>query len=373
MQFTINRDVLLYNLNNVGKALSSKIVIPVLSGIKLDAFSDHLTLTVSSGEISIQARIEVGINLKVDEEGVVIVPGKYFIDIVRKVTSKNIDISLSEETIVKILADKSNFSLNVLDKLIYPEIKFEEKGVCITLDGTNFKQIVRKTTFATSPSEAKPVLTGVNLVCFKNKMEAIATDGYRLSKKYMIFDHDYQDVNVIIPGRSLDEFNKIVEDDDTIVEMYFDSMKVLFKYKNILFLTRLIDKGYPKVDQLIPNDFILSAKFNKQELMNAIDRAALFTTNDNSNIIKMTFKGNENVKVASTTNQIGTVLEEVTPIECTQNVSFRVAFSSKYFLEALRVFDSPEVSIHFTSEIKPFIITGDKDINLIELMLPVRS
>lgn len=373
MQFTINRDTLLSNLNNVGKALSSKTPMPILTGVKIDVKSEYLTLTASNGEVSIQTKIETGINLRIEKEGTCVLPGKFLIDIVRKVVSKNIDITLSEETTVKILAEKSNFSLNVLDGSVYPDINFEEIGSCITLDSTNFKQLIRKTTFAASVSENRVILTGLYFVTNGNKMEAIATDSYRMAKKYMIFDHEYPTLSAVIPSKSLDELNRIIEDNEEIVEMYFAKTKVLFKYKNVLYLTRLLDGTFPNTTSLVPVNFLLSIKFNKQELTNAIDRAALFTTNETSNIIKMTIKGNESVEIASTTNQIGTVLEELTPIECSKNMAFRIAFSSKYFLDAIKVFDSSEITLHFTGEIKPFIITGDDDINMIQLILPVRS
>ena len=124
---------------------------------------------------------------------------------------------------------------------------------------------------------------------------------------------------------------------------------------------------------MIPTNFLTSIKFNKNELISAIERAAIFTNIDTSNIIQMTLNGDKTVEVTSPTNEIGAAQEEITPIDCTNVVPFQIAFSSKYFLEAVRVFDSSEITIHFTGEIKPFIITGEHDHKLIQLILPVRA
>jgi DNA polymerase-3 subunit beta len=371
MKFTINRDLLLLNLMNVSRALSTKAPMPILTGIKIEARNNFLFLTASNNEISIQALIKDKRLLQIEEEGVIVVPGKYFIEIVRKTDSKDIDFSVFEENIVKILADRSNFSLNALDKDNYPFISFSDSENVLKLDVGNLRQIIRKTTFATSLSESRVILTGVSFSTDGRKLEVVATDSFRLAKKFMFFENEYS-VNVVIPSKSLDELNKIFDDVDSMVEMHFSPTKVLFKYKNLLFQTRLIDGTFPNTSNLIPTDFLTSVKFNKNELISAIERASLFTTYDSSNIIKLTIHNDKTVEIASTSNEIGAVKEELIPLECSKALDFQIAFSSKYLLEALKSFDSTEITIHFTGEIKPFIITGDYDVNLTQLILPVR-
>ena len=116
MKFSINRDVLFTNLNNINKALSTKAPMPVLTGIKIDVKKNYITLTASNSEISIQAKIDDPRNLFIEEVGTIVIPGKYFIEIVRKVEAKTIDIHTFENNMVKILADRSNFTLNLLEK-----------------------------------------------------------------------------------------------------------------------------------------------------------------------------------------------------------------------------------------------------------------
>ncbi len=273
---------------------------------------------------------------------------------------------------VKILADRSNFTLNVLDKEAFPLISFDDSPVHLALDVLNLKQIIKKTTFAASISESRMVLTGVAFSTNESKMEAIATDSFRLAKKYMIFDRQYPKISVVIPSKSLDELNKVIEEIDQMVHIHFFSTKVLFKYKNILFQTRLIEGVFPNTSSLIPTEFMSSLRFGKQELLSAIERASLFTSSESTNIIKMTLTNEGSVEITSTSNEIGAVLEEITPLQCSKVVPFQIAFSSKFFMDALRAFDSAEVTIHFTGEIKPFIITGEYDVNHIQLILPVR-
>ncbi|MDD3171045.1 MAG: DNA polymerase III subunit beta [Bacilli bacterium] len=372
MIFTINRDLLLQNLTSVSKALSTKAQMPVLTGIKIEVADNKVLLTASNSEISIQACIEDKKHLKVEEEGTFVAPGKYLIELVKKTEAKEIYFESFEDNAIKILADKSNFTLNVLSKDDYPLISFGESPTFITLDAINLKQIIRKTTFAVSLSESRVILTGVSVATSGNLLEVVATDSYRLAKKQMNFNVEYPEIKVVIPGKSLDELNKIVDEGETLVEIHISHTKALFKYKNLLYQTRLIDGTFPNTNSLIPSEFLTSIKFNKNELISAIERAAVFTSMDSSNIIKLTLNSDKTVEIASTTNEIGAAQEELNPIECTNVVPFQIAFSSKYFLEAIKSFDSTEITVHFTGEVRPFIISGEYDRNLIQLILPVR-
>ena len=372
MIFTINRDLLLQNLNSVSKALSTKAQMPVLTGIKIDVMDNKILLTASNSEISIQAFIDDKKHVKVEEEGTFVAPGKYLIELVKKTEAKDIYFESFEDNAIKILADKSNFTLNVLSKDDYPVISFADSPTFITLDAINLKQLIRKTTFAVSLSESRVILTGVSVASQGNLLEVVSTDSYRLAKKQIKFNVEYPEIKVVIPGKSLDELNKIVDEGETLVEVHISHTKALFKYKNLLYQTRLIDGTFPNTNSLIPSEFLTSIKFNKNELISAIERAAVFTSMDSSNIIKLTLNSDKTVEIASTTNEIGAAQEELNPIECSNVVPFQIAFSSKYFLEAIKSFDSTEITVHFTGEVRPFIITGEYDRNLIQLILPVR-
>lgn len=373
MKFSINRDLLLQNLFAVSKALSTKVQMPVLTGIKIEVTKNNIVMTASNNEISIQAKIEDRKLLRIEEEGVFVAPGKYLIELVKKTESKDIDFISYEDNSIKILADRSDFTLKGLDKDNYPIISFDESKTFITIDAANLKQIIRKSTFAASVSEARVILTGVSFQTSGAEMKVVSTDSYRLSRKLLVFDHEYPEIKIVIPAKCLDEFNKIVEEGEDVIEIHFSKTKALFKYKDLKYLTRLIDGTFPNTDALIPTQFLTSVKFNKNELISSVERVSIFNSNEASNIIKFTLNADKTCEIASTTNEIGDAKEELNLLECSDPIQFQITFSSAYFLEALRAFNSSEVEIHFTGEIKPFIITGDYDVNLIELILPVRA
>ena len=373
MFFTIEKDVLLDNLNILQKGLPLKTPMPVLTGIKLEVLEDQIILTTSNTDISIKTIIDA--HIKIKETGNIVVPGKFFIEIIKKINSRYIEISLIEDTIINIVADKSEFKLRTLEYLDYPKIDFIESLAPISLDSTTLKTIIRETSYAAGINEKRPILTGVNIKCNGTEIEAIATDSYRLSQKKLTLKNSVEEFNIVLPTKALEELSKSLDIFNEDVEMFVSNNKVLFKFNNVLFQTRLLDGTYPDTSRLIPNVFPIIVKFNKEELLQAVDRVSLLSPREketNYNIIRLAIREDQVVEITSTNYEIGDAFEEIIPTDTIVGPIIKVAFSSKYLVEALKSFSSSEVTLNFTGEIKPFVIKGDLDEGLIALILPVK-
>ena len=372
MKFTIAREILLEALNNVSKGLSSKTPMPVLTGIKIETNFDEIIFTTTNREISVQVKLPKNENIDIESEGWCVEPGKYFIDIAKKIEGKNIEFTLFEENTIKILSERSNFTLIALEKNNFPQINFAPLGTPIVLKASVLKQIIRQTAFAAGSSESRITLTGVCLELAENRLKAIATDSYRLAKKETELDYNLENTRVNVPSKALEELNKILTDDTEDVKMYIMVNKILFIYKNISFVTRLIEGSYPNTNALFPNESLMAITFDKNSLIAAVDRAALFTNLDNSSIVKFMVTADKVIQIASNSNEIGKVVDEILPLKNVELMQFQIAFSAKYFLEALKAFDSNAITIKFTGETKSFTLEGDQDRAFIQLILPVR-
>ncbi len=373
MRFEINKDKLLYHLLIAQKALSNKTPNPALQGIKIDVKDNHVIITTSNSDISIKILLEDG-SLDIEEQGSVLIPGKYFIEIIRKLDGQTVSLSHASDNMLKIEADHSDITLNMLELDDYPDLKFNEKKEFVKVNVRTLKTIIRQTAFATSSIENRPILTGVHFTIDGKDLSGVATDSYRLSQKTINLEASYDPMKVVIPGRSLEELMKILENNQEEVEVHFDQNRVLFKYNNVLFLSRLLEGNYPETSKLIPQEFPIEIKFNKEQLITAIERASLLSSRDGQNaIVKLNVRQDDVVEISSNSPEIGRVLEEVYPVDEIKGSPLKIAFSSKYILEALRVFNSSEVSVKFTGEIRPFIITGEYDDDMLQLILPVKT
>lgn len=372
MKFTINRDLLLEALNNVSRGLSSKTPMPVLTGIKIEVSDKDITLITTNREISVRVVLDQVETLDIVENGVCVVPGKYFIDIIKKLEGDTVEFTLFDTNTIKIISERTTFTLISLDYTNYPNINFTVNSDPIVINSQKLKNFIRQTSFAAGINESRIVLTGVCLEIDKNTIQMTATDSYRLAKKKSIEEEEYPKTKIIIPSKSIEELSKILEDESENVKMYFANNRALFEYKNISFVTRLIEGSFPDTSSIIPTEHIVEITFNKNVLLSTVDRALLFTTQNNGSIIKMITNSDGSVQIASISTEIGKVVDEIVPLKMDKTGNFQIAFSAKHFLEAIKAFDGAEVIIKFTGELKPFLLASNDGDNFIQVILPVR-
>ncbi len=374
MNFIISTSVLLNNLLVAQKALSTKTPAPYLQGIKLEVYQKEVVMITSNSDISIKLTIKDE-SLQIESAGEILIPGKFFVDIIRKLEGDKVEFSVIENNTLRILAGDSDVTLNLLNVDDYPEFDFPLSDEPIKLDSKIMKSIIRQTTFATSAIENRPILTGVNIRVEGEKLIAIATDSFRLSQKMVDIPKNMENMNVVIPGRSLDELLRILESNNLEeVLVHLNHKSILFEYGNVLFQSRLLDGNFPETSRLIPVEFPVVIKFNKEKLFVAIDRASLLSSKEgSSSIVKLNLRNDNVVEITSNSPELGKVTEKVYPVEKAVGMTIKIAFSSKYFMDALKTFASEEVYVKFTGEIRPFVIESNDDQGLIQLILPVRT
>lgn len=377
MKFTINKKILLQNLNNVSRALSTKNLIPILSGIKFDLTTKGLTLSASDNDIYIETFIPKK-DIDIIEEGKTVIQGKYILEIIRKLEDEIICIELLDNIKLNIRNGNSNFNLNCMEYSDFPNLKIKESKKPILINKKDLKSLIYKTSFAVSLQETRPVLTGINFKTNGKKIECVSTDSYRLAKKEILLnDKVEEDVNLIIPGRNFIEFIKILENEDENnkeknVEIHIDSNQVLFIYDNISFQTRILSGSFPDISRLIPKNKEIKLEINTLDFYNVIDRASLLTSEKEKNIIN--FKNNGNYAIISSNSpEIGKVEEKININKDQKEKNIEISFSSKFMLEALKVIESKEVIIEFINDVQPIIIKDKNDENYVQLILPIKT
>ena len=136
-------------------------------------------------------------------------------------------------------------------------------------------------------------------------------------------------------------------------------------------LSRLINGTYPDVSKLIPTEFLLNVKIKANDFYNLLDRVSLFSTEEEKNKIKIECKENI-IVVSSNIPEIGNVVEKI-EIEKNNNENIKIAFSSKYMMDAIKALDCEEIEISFNGDIKPIILKNISDENLIQLIVPIKT
>lgn len=375
MKFQISRTLLDNTLQNVSKGLSTKTPMPILMGIQIIAKRESLTFITTNKEISVQVVLEPSSDLEIVEEGSCVVPGKYFVDIVKRIEGNSVDFTLFDETTIKIISKNSDFTLRAYEKNNFPNTNFNLNSEPIVLKSKDLRQIVKQTAFACSTSEERIILTSVNLTLKDDNLTVIATDSFRLARRVTKISSDFSNkIQINIPCKSLEEFSKILNEYDDDVRVYLSNNQVLFKVKNLSFMSRLVEGTYPDTSNLIPLDFLLSIKVNREELISVVNRASLFIDSENISFVKFSLsKNSDQIEISSNSTEIGRVVESLKPIEVSEQQDFQIAFSTKYLMDALKAFETKEIVMYFRGEIRPAIITSEANTELKQLLIPVRT
>ncbi|MEX0417075.1 DNA polymerase III subunit beta, partial [Bacillus sp. C30] len=300
----------------------------------------------------------------------------YFSEIVKKLPKETVEISVENHFMTKIKSGKSEFNLNGLDAAEYPLLPQIEEHHVFKIPTDLLKHMIRQTVFAVSSSETRPILTGVNWKVYNSELTCIATDSHRLAlRKAKIEGYNIADefqANVVIPGKSLSELSKILDESEEMVDIVITEYQVLFRTKHLLFFSRLLEGNYPDTTRLIPAESKTDIFVNTKEFLQAIDRASLLARDGRNNVVKLSTLEQQMLEISSNAPEIGKVVEEV-QCENVDGEELKISFSAKYMMDALKALDSTEIKVSFTGAMRPFLIRTVNDDSIIQLILPVRT
>ncbi|GAA3410880.1 DNA polymerase III subunit beta [Paenibacillus hodogayensis] len=378
MKLNILKDSLNDSIQHVSRAISSRTTIPILSGIKIDVQPDGVTLTASDTEISVQSFIALEKEgteiIHVETPGSVVLPAKFFTEIIKKLPSSDVTIEVRDNFITWIRSGSAEIQIVGLDPEEYPLLPQLEEQSVVSIPSDLLKTMIRQTTFAVSTSETSPILTGVLWNFSPDRLKLIACDRLRMASREAQIEAGTETglQNIVIAGKSLNELNKLLPDQNTPIEIVVANNQVLFKIDHILFYTRILDGAYPDTSKLIPQSFQTHLTIDTKKLADAIDRAYLLSREEKTNIVKMTLKDERTVEISSSSSELGKVTEQIDTHELTGDL-LSVSFNSKYMLDALKVIDSDFISLCFRGAMQPIIMKPDDHGNMLHLIMPYRT
>ena len=372
MKFVIEKNILLDAIINVSRAISTRTTIPILNGIKFELIESGLELTATDSELTIRDFIEEKKIMKIESFGSVVIQSKYILDIIRKMPTNVIKFEVINNNNIKVSSDYNEYELNCYDVSDYPNIVFDDAKEPIPFKASILKQIINNTSYAISTQEVRPLLTGLNLKITGDNLECIATDSYRLAKTSVKLNKIVDNiVNIVIPGKSVYEIEKILSDNDDDIVLHIFNNKMIIIYNNIKIQTNLLSGTYPDTSNFIPNEFKYVINLKLSAFNDAVDRATILAQNKDKNIVKMIIKGKEMI-LTSTSSELGKT-EEKLNIESSNEEYIDIAFSSKYMLEALKIFKDDDLILLLNEDDKPIIVKSLKDEATIGLILPVKT
>ena len=368
MKIICEKDKLLKAINSVVKGVSSKTTMPILEGILIQTNDNEIKLTTYDLEIGIEYIIES----TVEEQGSTVVNAIMFSEIIRKLPDTEITITLNDKNLLVIECEGSLYKLATMNPEEFPELPRINIENSVELEQKTLKSMIRKTIFGVSSEENKPVFTGCLFEIENNKLNVVAVDGFRLAWASNFLEEKNSDFKAVIPGKTLNEVNKIILDSFDLIKIGISKNQALFEMENCKVVTRLLDGEFLNYKNVIPKEWETRIRVNKRDLQECFERISLISASSTEKEKKYPVKISIEVgKITiSCTNQTGDAKEEI--FLQTEGKNLEIAFNPKYFLDALKVIDDEEIFIELGSSISPCIIRPIENENYTYMILPIR-
>ena len=368
MKFICEREKLLKAINSVVRGVASKTTMPILEGILIQTNDNEIKLTTYDLEIGIEYVIES----EVEEQGNTVVNAIMFSEIIRKLPDTQISITLNENNLLVIECEGYLYKLATMNPEEFPELPKINIESSIQLDQKTLKSMIRKTIFAVSIEENRPIFTGCLFAINDNKLNVVAVDGFRLAWTSNFLENKSSDFKAVIPGKTLNEVNKIILDSYDFIKIGVSKNQALFEMENCKIVTRLLDGEFLNYKSVIPQNWETRIRVNRRDIQECFERVSLISASSTEKEKKYPVKINIEVgKITiSCTNQTGDAKEELF-IE-TEGKDLEAGFNPKYFLDALKVIDDEEIFINFGTSISPCIIKPIENEDYTYMILPIR-
>lgn len=368
MKIVCYKDKIIKALNSVVKGVASKTTMPILEGILIQTNDNEIKLTTYDLEIGIEYIMEC----EIKEQGSTVVNAIMFSEIIRKLPDTEIYISLNDKNLLEIECEGSLYKLATMNPEEFPELPKIEIENSIEVDQNVLKNMIRKTIFAVSSEENRPIFTGCLFEIENNKLNLVAVDGFRLALRSIYLNKQTNNFSAVIPGKTLNEVNKIISDSFEPVKIGVSKNQALFEMDNCKIVTRILDGEFLNYKNVIPSNWETRIRVNKNSIQNSFERISLISASAIEKEKKYPVKVQVDIGkvIISCTNQTGDAKEEL--FVSTEGKNLEAGFNPKYFLDSLKAVEDEEVFIEFGTSISPCLIKSVKNNDYTYMILPIR-
>lgn len=366
MNFAADKSVILNSINTVTKALPQKTAVAVIEGILFQIQDGKVKLSCTD----LSMTIEDSFGAEISDDTPIVLNGKLIGEIVRKMPNGEIRISGNEQDGVVISGQGSKISIMSMKADDFPQLPHFTKAKSYSLQQGLLKQMINQTIFAAAPEGfIRQILTGCLFEINGNTFNIVALDTVRLALRSAEIEGENEPLRAVVPCSALNEISKILSDEDTPVEVYFNKSNALFSVGSTNVFTRLYEGEYLKYQSFIPTVHDLEFTVSRAELLDSIDRAWLMARENVRNNYIL-FSIDKEKLVITSRSESGNVYEVVNINGC--NKDLQIAFNAKYFVDCLKNINDEVIRLCMTTNRSPCLIKPVDNDRKVYLILPVK-
>ncbi|MCH9631131.1 MAG: Beta sliding clamp [Chlamydiia bacterium] len=348
LKLVIPRLELVSLIGKIQSTVPSKPAIPILSNILIQADEGQVTLNATDLTVSIKAFATADVK----SSGSITIPARRFFQLIRELTTDQIEIEETEFGVVFVRAGSSVFKLNAADKEEYPTLPDLSSASAFQVHSPTLKELFLRTSFAVAKEDSRHVLNGVLFQLTENHLTLIGTDGKRLAKVNAEMANQPFNGQYIVPLKAIEEVTKTLEEEQP-AKLFFHEDKMAVEMGSVTVISKLLAGEYPDVSRVIPEKANMTVHLHREELMTLLRQVSLFTSEMSHSVRFMFTEGN--LELSATSSDVGEGKVSM-PVDFTGE-QFEIAFNPSFFIDILKHCKDETVTFGITDSFNPGMIT----------------
>jgi DNA polymerase-3 subunit beta len=366
VKISLERELLLAQLQTVTRVASTRSAIQALSGVQLIAGDGACELRATDTDVSLR----VPLAAEILREGIVVLPARLLLDVVRALPAPGVSLELRPaEGDVELVSGNATFHIRTLHAEDFPPFPDPDPQAAIALPAVAFVDTAQKVSGSASRDETRPVLTGIHVVASGTELRMVATDSYRLSvKETTLASALASGFEVNVPARALQELARIVgkPEPETSLTVSVRQNQVVFVVGDVVLSSRLIDGQFPNDRQLIPETYEHQIRTSGPELRDVVRRISLLAQKNAP--LRLSFTEGE-LTVSAQTPDIGEARESL-PVPF-HGEPMEIGFNPEFLRDGLEAVED-DVVLKLISPLRPGLLEAADGSRFQYLIMPIR-
>ncbi len=339
----------------VGRAVSGRSTLPILSHILLRTEPESIRLIATDLELGISCRVAAAIK----EEGSLTAPARTLGDALGTLPDRSdVDLSADRSFTTHVRCERSTYKILGLPAEDYPQLPEVPETVCFKIPQKRLRDLIRQTQFAVSSDEARATLTGIYMEFDGSCIRFVATDTHRLATRIDAVSEGTGSLNVIVPARAMNELNHLLSDAEGEVKVVLASNQIAFHLPGedeIQIVSRIIEGHFPNYKRVIPESYTRRITVSTSALLSAV-RRAFVVAKDVSSASRVVLRTSDagSLILTAENQTVGSAYEEV-EARC-EGETVEVAFNAKYLMDVLVALEEESVYLEITEPLRPAVL-----------------
>jgi len=365
MKVECTRDKLAHAIAGAEKITGKNLTLPVLGCILIEAKNNQLIVRSTNLDLG----IEITVPVKVDEEGIIAVPGGILSSFISQIQSKNVMLETVEGNL-KVSTPQNSTVIKSMLHEDFPKIPVIEDGKSFSIAAQQFVQGLQSVWYSSSTSSMKPELSSVYVYADGDEAVFVATDSFRLAEKRIPLKNSKEFPSILIPHRNVLEIIRTLEGSKDEVQVKMNKNQISFAFEGIYLTSRIVDGVFPDYRQIIPKEFKTETIVLKADFQQALKIANIFS----DAFKQVNVKVDPSKKIFELKTRNSDVGENVNRIDgALSGDPIEINFNYKYIVDSFQSLNSDSIALQFAALNRPMIMKGVSDSSFTYLVMPMNK